>query len=119
MWDTAQQKHYLLDFEFVSFGPYIGDICYLMLTLGPEIRVSHEERLLARYHEKLIASGKVDPTVYTIEKLKTDYAEFFVPRVSTICLIAGLFLQGDLYYRTLRNLESFVEEKGIGIEDVK
>jgi len=51
MWNTAQQKNYLLDFEFVKFGPYIGDICYFMLNLGSGLRVSLEERLLARYHE--------------------------------------------------------------------
>jgi hypothetical protein len=92
MWQRETQKPFLLDFEFICFGPGIQDICYFLFMLGSKIRRQFEDKVLHHYHEKLISSGKIDPASYPFDRMKADYIRFFVPRCAPIAFGLSLFL---------------------------
>ena len=95
MWKTDEQKVYCVDFEFMCIGPYATDLGNFMNMMSAELSEAYEDLFLARYHEKLIASGKVDAAVYTLEKVKQDYIDFRLPRAIILSTIMVSFASQD------------------------
>ena len=117
VWNKASQKTTLLDYEFLQFGNGILDVCYFLLTTNLTIRTRFEDKFLARYHEKMVASGKVDPAVYTLEKVKKDYVANFVPRGAAITIVCACFMPQFGVF-VWPNMADFIEKNGITAENV-
>ena len=118
MWDKSAQKGYLLDYEYMAIGPAVMDLAYFMVFAGKKVRNNFEEKFLARYHESLIASGKVDPVKNTLEKLKADYRKYFVSRAGYIAMAIVAFLPADDGARVSESFASFIEDYGVTKEEV-
>lgn len=95
MFNKETQKTALIDFEFCGWGPGAVDLCTMMWTVGLELRKANEKNFLIKYHDALIASGKVDPEVMTLEKVTDDYIKFFVPRIVQVLLVLPLIVPSD------------------------
>lgn len=117
MWNRVDYKPYLVDFELMSTGPAVADLCYFISWCGSAIRRKYLDAFLARYHEKLLASGKVDPARTTLEKIKADFVRMFVPRVSFIACGTACWLPD--YAKILGDsIETLIEDYDVTPENV-
>lgn len=59
----------VVDYQLLTLGNAAWDVAYFITTaLSPDL-VSDEERMLAHYHEALVAAGRTD---YSLDQLRSD-----------------------------------------------
>lgn len=89
------------------------DVGYFFIVLsGREVRKKYMDSFLAHYHAKIIASGKVNPDEFTLEKLKKDAIAYGAARVAGLYVFLSLMKFPDMsMIDTLyKNFEEFLED---------
>ena len=69
MWDYESHGLTLIDFEFsgVLANPMVDITMFIVKYSPPEFSAAYERYLITRYWLGLIATGNVDPEVFTLE----------------------------------------------------
>ncbi len=93
-----------VDWQTVTRGPALTDVAYFLGTSPtPDVRAAHEEALVRRYHEELIARGVTD---YGWDRCWHDYRRFafagFLMAVGASMLVAPTE-RGDAMFLAMAN----------------
>ena len=93
-----------VDWQTVALAPGVSDVAYFLGTsVAPDLRGAHEEDLVRRYHENLLAGGVRD---YSFERCWSDYRRFafagFLMAVGA-SMIVGQTDRGDEMFMAMAN----------------
>lgn len=93
-----------VDWQTVALSPGVTDVSYFLGTSPlPELRAKHEEALVRRYHEGLLAGGVTD---YSFERCWHDYRRYsfqgFLMAVGA-SMIVGQTDRGDEMFMAMAN----------------
>jgi hypothetical protein len=91
----------VIDWQATALGPAGNELSYwLVLSLPVELRRAHEEVLLRRYHDALVAHGVTD---FSWRRLKSSYREGAIQMLGGIPILAGSL--------------DFTSERGVALAD--
>lgn len=119
IWDKKTESIYAVDFEHIGYGPIVSDVILLFCQLSEGSRLSRQDQFLKAYHEKLTELGKIDTSVYTLEKLTRDYKKFFLP--ASVNLLCKFNVKGNkgLTNMFVKNTESFLKDVSIDEDNLE
>lgn len=63
----------------MGYGPVASDVAKLIGLFGDPVRKEHGDSVMKIYHDKLTEMGKIDTSVFTLEKLKSDVSKYYMP----------------------------------------
>lgn len=116
LWSKTTSSSYNVDFEFVGYGPIVSDLC--ALSCGMSTRVNNDEAILKAYHDKLTELGKIDTTVYTLERLTNDFHKYMTSSLAMmVCKVNLKFNEGAVLHFTLKLAQS-VEKLSITTDNI-
>lgn len=112
LWSNTTSEINIIDFEMSDIGNPAMDLGYFIVMCGKKVRDKFMDRFLERYHEKIIASGKADPSEFTIEYLKRDVIRMAVARMSFIQLAFAYWPTGEKEFinEICTNFSDFVHD---------
>ncbi len=83
----------VIDWQSVGTGPAVFDVSYFVISsLAADVPESEIDRLLAAYHEELVANGV---TGYSLDQLRADYDESLIIGVHRMPLLVDNVDFGD------------------------
>lgn len=119
IWSIEKQSAVIFDYEFISFGPPVMDICYLWALL--QLNYDFDEgSMLQHYHKKLTSFGdKVTAETYSYEQLCKDFGRMYISKNTHLIVLINKHMPGDIANKLAAVADKIVKKYGITPENVE